>query len=944
MFSSPNLPPKEKEEVSDTEASAQETERLLDDAPAENRSLLDDFEIIVDTPPDLHDQIAACIAYLEEIKLQMSDEVVTQSLTRKIRIYGTVGLIFAMAAVATPTLLFTLLKNVMYESWDDYAARMNPDIVYLRDKTIPFIQADVNRLTQEYRNTYSTYLTWLGDYYEAWRGNPPADPTDLVCEESSVAKEKPLLDFAMLHGYNFFCEERERDKDSHYDLSSACWNIVNSGCQAAQQHRNTTDAIELAKKAKETREADLAAFKKLLADDLHQLESSTWLSRVNLRIALPVLGASLVTIAICSWAAISAIRKSSATAKERKKCYQLDDLVAAESGVHALIQRLDIKITPEMSIDKLIRKLKKKAEYYKQRRDARVAFLCAGKKQKPGSLNDRFFKECRHQLPFILKHAGLLPGGAATVTAPANAEPDGMTEVFVEEPQRVNMDDDNYREMKLRDDQVNLRPLMAAIRNRDTRFIMSWCEQGYLLSWPDHATHKTLLEHLGEEADFESMDFVIWFYKTYFQYPDMSDAVRGAAAANRSVDEIFAIKTSIRYCEEALQAAQQNGHYDLVSGISQKMIDNNIQGNINYAIRAAAINGNEAMFALYLEDIEAFPNAPAIILEGLVIGRQEQLVEKYLRLAVEDPEEYQNDLDIIIYTAARSGNSDLVMKILSWHREASGDAAIEREITATALLAAAEHGQTVLLLDMMAHAIILGMDFESADSPLHAALNACLESQRYSAARMLIHQGAQLDIALVRENTRHWSDAKFMRMFRGIANPFLCFTFARVFDADAVDGERKIMPLLLLCYDLQNESEEKLAAVFETLTAEGVDVGLARITAEIKHFLLEELSGYMQQKGNDPRTNEIYEKICILESIESIYQLLTRELERCTAEKNRLPQPSRFARFAGLFHRQAPDFSQTLEKCLSLIEAYRYHPVIDDMLEKAGKQRPNYNW
>lgn len=956
------IPPKQKEEYwsSDDE---QEAKPLLNEDKAwldhDNNQPLPppapEEPGMVETPPepprlpDILDQLIILIHDLEVAQSSVPHEQQYTSISRRLRIYTTVFTVFALSAVVVPTLLITLLKDLAYQHWDDYFAEQTTKID-LQKAIIANFEKQIVEKQQSYVNLFTPLFNLLSSFYESWR------KSEHNCDGySHYYDDIPLLDYATKFNPEFFCNIEDSAPDG-------CLDIAKGGCHALYKY---SDDYEVYRKIFDSFNDWRATigYKRDQKNKLIRLESdlanSTWLTRLNPAVVAPV---AVVTGLFIIGGIIAAIKYRSTRVNHRKTqdaFYEVRNCAPymLTPEMKTSMARLGIAVIPEMHIDELLEQVKATAAFYQQRRSRRLAFLSIFSERNHAATGLGLFiqhKIGKILLRNILEEVHLLQPKPRPVTTPAPmAEepepspvpaPDMM--VAVKKYKRPHRSDNMVHA-----DDVDLQPLITAVRNKDHAFFMTWVERGYLLSWADHYTHKTLLEHLGEDGDMAGIEFVMQFYSRIAHVPMLKDAVKGAAAANQSIDFIFSLPHADLYYGQALEGARTGGNDVLRAQILARMGNVDVAAYIHDMARGAAITGDEVAISDYIASEEDYPDIHISILEGAATGGHDHIVEKYLRTytRADDIRPYQ----VALNAAAAAGDAALVTRILFIYDECLGDRVTECLLVTEALETAAANGHVCLVQDMIARVKLLGLPHNGEASVLNTALLACLESQRYVVAKFLIQAGAELMYAISEENTKDWSDAAFIRMFRELGEPALCYQFASHYDLNTSSYDaRKLLPLLLTAYKVHDSNDIDLEAYFGNKEHVRVTQPFNRLHNEIKNIILHTLISYLQSncKVHEERASDLHDVISMMTSIESIYLLLQEELALLQGNSKKIPDvksDSIFVRLAatphstghGLFPQSS--FLAYLEKCIEVFEGYRLlDEQVGAMLDNEAKYTP----
>jgi hypothetical protein len=641
-------------------------------------------------------------------------------------------------------------------------------------------------------------------------------------------------------------------------------------------------------------------------------------------------------------------KKKTASAKSDSDLHaaaQLNGFLAQNPELKSFITNLDVNAN---EVNQVIAKLEQCARTVKVRRDARIAFLgIAHGKNKSHGLHDIFKQLDRNIKKHIFKYAGLIP----SLDEIAELSHEVQRQAHIADPgpvihkQTADEAMQDYKSQTLHEHHVDLKPLIAAVKHRDAKYLSMWRDQGYQLTWRDQRTNKTLLEHLGEDCDLGSIKFVYSFYSIRSYPPDLSDAVKGAAAANRSFDMICAIPNYPRCVGSALQGARGGCHYDLLNRIQQEMGDVDFGEYKCDLARGAAIAGDEDALQGYLDSVADNSNILYPILEGLVSGRHDELVKKYLLLTADD--NYLKHCLSVIAEASKIGNIKLIFEILFVINEQNMEEGFVRELVAEAIITASGNAQIALLHDMLAFAKLIGINLKDVNGPLHAALRVSITSHRFQTAKLLLSTGAKIDIAFDHYSTCYWSEAEFIRIFRGLDEPMLCLAFAKLYDSDIEDEDGKIFPLLKYAYDMQGLNDDDFVKELSYMEPGKIKIEPDRYIAELKNNLLRHITDYLQSpcKRHGERAINLHDVIDMMTSIDSIYTVLMYELklmQGATAQSGKAKNGSMFARLVamphstshGFFHHSFPDFIDMLEKCIATIKDYRFIPAVNNILEQ----------
>ena len=365
-----------------------------------------------------------------------------------------------------------------------------------------------------------------------------------------------------------------------------------------------------------------------------------------------------------------------------------------------------------------------------------------------------------------------------------------------------------------------LTPVLNAVRSRDIDYLNACIKQDYLFSWPDHYTHKTLLEQLGEDGDVDSIHFLIDHYDC-----DLSDAVKGAAAANHPIELILSIGIGnfTDYIAHAFEGAAKGRHRQLLDTLSS-LVDDRLRAYAPYIVRGAAEAGDIATVNFYRELYKHVNyEKPELELHhayitGAALGGHADLVvaalkeySSFRRKSRDNLNGYysgsREDYYYAIAAAAQRGNKGLVAKIFTFfyfyfHADV-------KKLYMFALVAAAQYGHVDVVMDILK---LSKMSQDWIGDGKNPALTASLQNQRYPVAKILFQSSIYLN-----EFYFFFSEDSLSHMFQVFADAELCYRIAANHDRHHDNKyTMKQLPIMKKVYGLTAYDDVALAGYFKS--------------------------------------------------------------------------------------------------------------------------------
>ena len=358
-----------------------------------------------------------------------------------------------------------------------------------------------------------------------------------------------------------------------------------------------------------------------------------------------------------------------------------------------------------------------------------------------------------------------------------------------------------------------LTPVRHAAQNRDIDYLNACTEQDYLFSWPDHYTHKTLLEQLGEEGDVDTIHFLNEHYDC-----DLGDAVKGAAAANHPIELILYIGDLNEYAAYAFEGAAKGRHRQLLNTLSS-FVDNQLEDYAADIVRGAAEAGDTETVKFYRD---LFSHKPQLKLHhayitGAALGGHADLVETALKECRDEVQTSlrrygwlgnRRDYYYAIAAAAQRGDRGLVAKIFTFFY--CYPLADIKKLYESALVIAAQYCQIDVMMDILQMQEMCH-EWLEIDSVKNKALIACLTKQRFEAAKVLYQTN---DYKNEMSSCVPFLEEEFSHMFQVFADAELCYCIAATYDR--FHDASLMMPIMKKVYGLTAYDDAALAGYFKS--------------------------------------------------------------------------------------------------------------------------------
>lgn len=356
----------------------------------------------------LADDIQVCLSIL----YRMQDHIpeIQKPLSRKINIYTSIFLLFAISAIVTPSLFLKQLIQVGILENDALMKSLN-DEKHTLDNEYRKVQIKYDDASWGYKYYAREFTNYLGATFSAWFNsndngyNCRRDET-LISKHSGYSIDPEM--FCNLDHYYKYKEANPGHFPPHF--SQQCKDLASKGCDSYNNNwRLKNNFLEARGKMDEGRkEMDV------LERNIQDLEQKYGDALDSRGFAVGMLTAGIcgvLSVVFCG-AVIYACARSSYKkniAATLKLDEQLNDPVEANAIIN-ITTRLNIAITPETTVAELIEKLEAKQEEINQRWKCRIAFL-GGSLASSGSSIHRFFANGALQdvKKIILNMADLTP-------------------------------------------------------------------------------------------------------------------------------------------------------------------------------------------------------------------------------------------------------------------------------------------------------------------------------------------------------------------------------------------------------------------------------------------------------------------------------------------------------------------------------------------------------
>jgi hypothetical protein len=336
----------------------------------------------------LADDIESCLRIL----YRMQDHIpeIQKPLSKKINIYTSIFLMFAISAIVTPSVFLKhLIESGILEN-DALMKSLNGEKHTLDDEYRK-VRIKYDDASWGYKYYAREFTNYLGATFSAWFNsndngyNCRRDET-LISEHSGYSNDPDM--FCNLDHYYKYKEANPGHFPPHF--SQQCKDLASQGCDSYNNNlRLKNRFLEARSKMDEGRKEMDVIERNMKA--LEQQYSDAENSKNNTLLTL-VLGPLGVIFAVGLTAVVYGLARSSYKqniAATLKLDEQLNDPVEANAIIN-ITTRLNIAITPETTVAELIEKLEAKQEEINQSWKCRIAFLGGSLASSESSIH-RFF-------------------------------------------------------------------------------------------------------------------------------------------------------------------------------------------------------------------------------------------------------------------------------------------------------------------------------------------------------------------------------------------------------------------------------------------------------------------------------------------------------------------------------------------------------------------------